>query len=109
MRDIAPACESPGAKPPILALQVSNPRPCPLFLLKCPNYHLTKQPPDIGWGKSRSIGNVRLRSMADGSLPARREGKQQMIWIEVDQLRSFAQQYGYKFNEQLAKQYAAVK
>ena len=50
-----------------------------------------------------------FRRVDDGSLPARREGKKQMIWIEVNQLRSFAQQYGYKFNEQLAKQYAAVK
>jgi hypothetical protein len=47
-----------------------------------------------------------FRRVDDGTLPARREGMKREIWIEVDDLRRFAAQNGYRFNEQLADQYA---
>lgn len=47
-----------------------------------------------------------FRRVDDGSLPARREGVKREIWIDVNELRRFAEQYGYRFNEQLAKDYA---
>lgn len=47
-----------------------------------------------------------FRRVEDGSLPARRVGIRRDIYIEIDTLRSFAEQYGYKFDEALAKQLA---
>lgn len=47
-----------------------------------------------------------FRRVDDGSLPARREGVKREIFIEVDTLRQFATQYGYRFNEQMAQEYA---
>lgn len=47
-----------------------------------------------------------FRRVEDGSLPARREGLRRDIFIDVDELRRFAEKFGYRFNESLAKQYA---
>ena len=47
-----------------------------------------------------------FRRVEDGSLPARREGLRRDIWIEVEELRRFAVKFGYRFNEELAQQYA---
>lgn len=54
----------------------------------------------------KSIQTVHRR-VDDGSLPARQEGagERKFIYIELDDLRQFAQQYGYRFNEAKAKQY----
>lgn len=46
------------------------------------------------------------RHIDEGRLPARREGLRRLIKIEVAVLRTFAQQYGYRFDEQLAEKYA---
>lgn len=47
-----------------------------------------------------------FRRVEDGSLPARREGVKQTIWIDVDTLRHYAKTNGYRFNEELAARYA---
>ena len=47
-----------------------------------------------------------FRRVDDGTLPARREGMKREIWIEVEELRRFANDHGYRFNEKLAKHYA---
>jgi hypothetical protein len=47
-----------------------------------------------------------FRRVDDGSLPARREGLKQTIWIEIDTLRLYAKVHGYRFSEELAAQYA---
>lgn len=47
-----------------------------------------------------------FRRVDDGSLPARREGVKREIFIDVDELRQFATQFGYRFNEQKASEYA---
>lgn len=47
-----------------------------------------------------------FRRVEDGSLPARRQGVKREIWIDVDELRRFAEHNGYRFNEALAQQYA---
>ena len=47
-----------------------------------------------------------FRRVDDGSLPARREGIKREIWIDVDELRRFAKEYGYRFDEKLAQHYA---
>lgn len=47
-----------------------------------------------------------FRRVDDGTLAARREGMKREIWIDVDELRRFAQEYGYRFDEKLAKRYA---
>ena len=41
-----------------------------------------------------------------GRLKARREGMRRLIRIEVEELRSFAKKYQYRFDEDLAKQLA---
>lgn len=46
------------------------------------------------------------RSVNDGTLPARREGRSKAMRIEVEDLRKFATQYQYRFNEALANQLA---
>ncbi len=47
------------------------------------------------------------RKVDDGSLPARQEGtrERRYIYIAMDDLRSFAAQYGYRLDESLAAQY----
>ena len=47
------------------------------------------------------------RKVDDGVLPARQEGtgERQFIFIEIDALRQFCEQYGYRFNEEVAAQY----
>jgi hypothetical protein len=47
-----------------------------------------------------------FRRVQDGSLPARREGVKKEIFIDVEDLRTFAKSYGYRFDEALARQYA---
>ncbi len=47
-----------------------------------------------------------FRRVQDGSLPARREGVKKEIFIDVDTLRAFASNNGYRFDEALARQYA---
>jgi hypothetical protein len=47
-----------------------------------------------------------FRRVEDGMLPARREGVKQRIWIDVSDLRRFAVEQGYRFNEELAASYA---
>ncbi len=47
-----------------------------------------------------------FRWVEDGLLPARREGLRRDIRIEVSVLRSFADKYGYRFDDALARQYA---
>ena len=47
-----------------------------------------------------------FRRVDDGTIPARREGLRKDIFIDVDVLRRFATQYGYRFDEALANQYA---
>lgn len=47
-----------------------------------------------------------FRRVDDGLLPARREGVKREIFIEVEELRQFAARYGYRFNEQMATEYA---
>lgn len=48
------------------------------------------------------------RKVDEGALPARLEGTtdRKFIYIAVDDLRSFAQKYGYRLDESLATQYA---
>lgn len=46
------------------------------------------------------------RRVDDGSLPARKQGLKGIAYIELEDLRSFAERYGYRFNESIAQQYA---
>lgn len=46
------------------------------------------------------------RAVNNGELPARREGKMLTMWIEVGELKRWAESYNYRFNEELAKQLA---
>lgn len=48
------------------------------------------------------------RKVEEGSLPARQEGtgQKKYIYITLDDLRSFADKYGYRLDESLAVQYA---
>jgi len=48
------------------------------------------------------------RKVDDGSLRARQQGtgERKYVYVDVDDLRQFASQYGYRFNEKLAEQYA---
>lgn len=57
---------------------------------------------------AKVIGTNRVaiyRAAESGLLKARRQGVRGMIRIDVNDLRTFAQTYGYKFNEDLAKTY----
>jgi hypothetical protein len=47
-----------------------------------------------------------FRHVKEGRLSARREGLRRDIWIEVETLRQFAKQYGYRFDAELAARYA---
>jgi predicted site-specific integrase-resolvase len=58
-------------------------------------------------GEILSISYVTIHRRADdGSLQVRREGKMGMIWVNIDELRRFANEYNYRFDEALATQYA---
>ena len=46
------------------------------------------------------------RRVDDGTLNARREGVKGILRIDVDELRRFANKFGYRFDERLAKQLA---
>lgn len=48
------------------------------------------------------------RKVDDGVLSARLEGtgSRRYIYVDITDLRNFATQYGYRFNEQLAEYYA---
>jgi hypothetical protein len=62
-----------------------------------------------GLSAGRIIGvthtTIRRHILAD-RLKARRQGLDKTWWIDVDELRKFAQQYNYRFNEQLAQELA---
>jgi len=45
------------------------------------------------------------RRVKDGSLKGRRQGLNRKIWVNLDDLRQFAAEYGYLFNEELANGY----
>lgn len=47
------------------------------------------------------------RRVDDGTLPGRRQGLDRQIRVEIDDLRQFAAKFGYRFNEELARQYSA--
>lgn len=47
------------------------------------------------------------RRVDDGLLPARRQGLDRQIRVDLDDLRRFAQAYGYRFDEKLALQYSS--
>lgn len=47
-----------------------------------------------------------FRRVEDGTLPARRVGVGRLIRIDVQELRTFAGQYGYRINEELIRAYA---
>lgn len=46
------------------------------------------------------------RAVYADRLPARREGLRKKIWIDMDDLRKFAGEYSYRFDEELAKSVA---
>ncbi len=46
------------------------------------------------------------RRVDDKLLPARLQGLKRIAYIDLDDLRAFAQEYGYRFDEAKAKQYA---
>ncbi len=46
------------------------------------------------------------RRVDDGHLPARRQGLKQAAFISVEDLRVFAAQYGYRFDEAKAREFA---
>lgn len=54
----------------------------------------------------KSLGTIHNK-VDDGVLPAREEGTgtRKFVFIEIDALRRFADQYGYRFNEELAREY----
>jgi hypothetical protein len=47
------------------------------------------------------------RKVDEGFLPARQEGtgERKFIYVQIDDLRRFAAEYGYRFNEDIAAQY----
>lgn len=51
-----------------------------------------------------SYGTIHRR-VNDGLLPGRRQGLNRQIWVEIDDLRQFANKYGYKFDESLAQEF----
>jgi hypothetical protein len=54
----------------------------------------------------RSLQTVHRR-IDDGSLPARQEGtgERKRVYIDLDELRRFAEKYGYRLDETKAAQY----
>ncbi len=46
------------------------------------------------------------RRVDDGLLPARKQGLRGIAYIELEDLRTFAERYGYRYNDALAKQLA---
>lgn len=48
---------------------------------------------------------IRRHIVAD-RLRARREGMSKTWWIDMEELRKFAQTYNYRFNEELAQELA---
>lgn len=54
----------------------------------------------------KSINTIHRR-VDDGSLPARQEGtgERKFIYIELADLRRFADKYGYRFDEAVARQF----
>ena len=47
------------------------------------------------------------RRVDDGLLPGRRQGLDRQIRVDLDDLRRFAKEYGYRFDEELARQYSS--
>lgn len=62
-----------------------------------------------GTSAGRIIGvsdqTIRRHILAD-RLNARREGLDKTWWIDTEDLRKFAQEYNYRFNEDLAQELA---
>lgn len=54
---------------------------------------------------NRSDQTIR-RHVHAGALKAEREGPSKDIWIDLDELRRFAEEFNYRFNEELAGQLA---
>lgn len=54
---------------------------------------------------NRSDQTIR-RYVKSGDLKAEREGPSKDIWIEIDELRRFAKEFNFRFNEELAAQLA---
>lgn len=44
------------------------------------------------------------RHVNSGKLVARREGPRGTIWVDIEELRKFAVEYRYRFNEELVAQ-----
>jgi excisionase family DNA binding protein len=51
--------------------------------------------------------NTIWERVREGKLPARRQGERRIIRIDVEQLRRYAQENGYRFNEELARSLAS--
>lgn len=47
-----------------------------------------------------------LHHVNRGKVKARRQGLNRAVFVDVDDLRRFALELGYRFNEELAQQYA---
>ena len=47
------------------------------------------------------------RRVDDGKLPGRRQGLDRQIRVDLDDLRRFAEQFGYRFDEELAQKYSS--
>jgi hypothetical protein len=54
---------------------------------------------------NRNAQTIR-RHVNSGILKAEREFPSNDIWIEIDELRRFAKEFNYRFNEELASQLA---
>ena len=48
-----------------------------------------------------------FHAVTDGRIPARRQGRKRQIFIDIVDLRTFAERYGYRLDEDLLKQYAS--
>lgn len=45
------------------------------------------------------------KRVQDGKLPARLQGDKRLIFIEIGDLRAYAQENGYRFNEEMARKF----
>lgn len=53
--------------------------------------------------------NTIWKKVRAGDLPARRQGERGLIRIEIDDLRRFAQDNGYRFYDEIANSFTAEK
>lgn len=67
--------------------------------------------PEVNAPQAAKIIGVSLttihRAADSGKLPAREQGQGELkyIFVDISDLRQFAQKYGYRFNEELVNQY----